>query len=68
MNYGLQEIKVATCMVQVLGIILVVAVVAFVAKSRLLFVVGAMGSFLGTIIPEPKSTSPTPTVRPRSWG
>jgi hypothetical protein len=54
MDFSLQEIKAATCMVHILGIILVVAVVAFFVKSRLLFLVGTMGSFLGIIIPERK--------------
>jgi hypothetical protein len=54
MAYGLEEIELATCLVQILGIILVVAVVAFVARRRVLFFGGAIGSFLGLIIPERK--------------
>jgi hypothetical protein len=55
MSYSLQQIELATCMMSVLGIILVVAVVAFVTRSRLLFLGGAIGSFVGFIIPEPKN-------------
>ena len=49
-DYG--DVEFAMCGVRVLAIILAVAVVAFLAKSRALFVAGAAGSFLGYIVPE----------------
>src|SRR5687768_3817265 len=49
-DYG--EIECAMCGVRVLALILAVAVVAFIAKSRALFIAGFLGSFLGYVVPE----------------
>lgn len=51
--YEYADIKFAMCAIRVLGIILVVAIVAFGLKSRAVFVAGTFGSLLGYIVPEP---------------
>ena len=53
--YSLRQIEIATALVWVLGIVLGVAVTAFLAKSRSLFLGGAIGSFLGFVVPEPRT-------------
>jgi hypothetical protein len=52
-DYSIEQIKLATCLQQVLYVICVVAITAFFAKSRCLFFFGTIGSFLGFFIPEP---------------
>jgi hypothetical protein len=54
MSYSLEQISLATCLVRVLVIILIVGLVAFIAKSRLLFLGGALGSLSGFVIPQPQ--------------
>jgi hypothetical protein len=50
--HAYHEILSATCAVYVLSIVGVVAVVAFVAKSRIIFLAGSLGSLLGYFLPE----------------
>ena len=51
--YDYADIEFAMCAVRVLGIILVVAIVAYALKSRAVFVAGSFGSLLGYAVLEP---------------
>jgi hypothetical protein len=56
-SYSLRQIEIATALVWVLGIVVVVAVIALLAKKRSLFLGGAIGSFLGFVVREPRTES-----------
>lgn len=51
MEYEYADIEFAMCAIRVLAIIGVVAVISFFAKSRAMFVAGALGSLLGCVAP-----------------
>jgi hypothetical protein len=57
MIYDYQDIALASAMVRILGIVLVVALIAYIVKGRSLFIGGTIGSFLGFLIAEPKCYS-----------
>lgn len=50
-NHG--DVEFAACGIVILGLILVVAIVSFAVKSRTMFILGSLGSFLGYVVPEP---------------
>lgn len=55
--YYYSDVEFAMCAIRVLGIILVVAFVAFALKSRAVLLAGSFGSLLGYIIPENRGWS-----------
>jgi hypothetical protein len=61
-EYSLRQIELATALVWVLGLVVVAAVIAFVARRRSLFLGGTVGSFLGFVVPEPRNESICSTV------
>ena len=56
MNYDIFTIWNATCAVRILAVILLVALLGYFTKSRLIFLVGSIGSLLGFTLEPPRST------------
>ncbi len=52
MQYNHAQLELAMCGLRVLPIIAMVAFVAYMAKSRRVFVLGTLGSLLGFVVPE----------------
>lgn len=52
--YDMADVEFAVDTVSVLSVVLVVAIVAFGSRSRVVFFAGLLGSCLGFVVPEPQ--------------
>ena len=57
--YSYQEIEFAMCGIRILLLIILVSFASYFAKSRLMFLLGCAGCFLGLVVPMTQRTSQT---------